>query len=49
MQASNGAGNKNLALQVGGPPRGSGGPNRTLMEIVKMDLKMCNLSRFGSG
>ena len=42
-QAGNGAGKESLVMLVDGPPRGRGRPNRTLMEVVKMDLKKCNL------
>ena len=30
-----------LAMKVDGPPRGSGRPKRTQIEVVKIDLKKC--------
>ena len=35
---------KSLAMKVDGLPRGRGKPKRTWMEVVKIDLKKCNLS-----
>ena len=35
---------KSLAMQVDRPPRGRGKPNKTWMQVVKIDLKKCNLS-----
>ena len=35
---------KSFTMKVDGPPRGKGKPKKTWMEIVKIDLKMCNLS-----
>ena len=34
---------KSLTTKVDGPLRGMGGPKMTLMELVKTDLKKCNL------
>ena len=34
---------KSLAMQIDGPPRGRGRPRRTWMEVVKIDLKKCDL------
>ena len=31
-------------MQVNGPPRGMARPKRMWMEVVKIDLKKCNLS-----
>ena len=36
---------KNLALQIDGPPRGSGRSKRPWMEVVKAYVKKCNLSK----
>ena len=35
---------KSLAMKVDGPPRGSGRPERTWMDVVTIDMKKCNLS-----
>ena len=35
---------KSLAMKVDGPLRGSGRLKRMWMELVKMDMKKCNLS-----
>ena len=35
---------KSLAMKVNGLLRGRGRPKRTRMEVVKIDLKKCNLS-----
>ena len=35
---------KSLAMKVDGPVRERGQPKRTLMEVVKIDMKKCNLS-----
>ena len=35
---------KSLAMQIDGPPRGRGMLKRTWIEVVKIDLKKCNLS-----
>ena len=35
---------KSLAMKVDDPPRGRGRPKRTLMELVKIDMRKCNLS-----
>ena len=34
---------KSMAMRVNGPPRGRGRPKRTWMEVIKIDLKKCNL------
>ena len=36
---------KDLVMQVYVPPRRRGGPKRTSIEVVKLDLKKCNLSK----
>ena len=36
---------KSLAMKVDGPTRGRGRPKRTWMEVVKIDVKKCNLSK----
>ena len=36
---------KSLALEVDGPPIGRGRPKMIRMEVVKIDIKMCNLSK----
>ena len=35
---------KSLAMKVVSPPRRMGRPKRTWMEVVKMDMRKCNLS-----
>ena len=37
---------KILAMQVDGTPRVSDSPKRTWMEVVKIDLKRCNRSKW---
>ena len=34
---------KGLVMKVDGPPMGRGRPKRTWMELVKIDMKKCNL------
>ena len=41
--AGNDAGKQNFGYEVDGPPRERGRPKRTCMEVVKIDLKKCNL------
>ena len=36
---------KKISMQANGPPRGGGRPKRTWMEVVKIDLKNCNISK----
>ena len=45
MLANNDVNKESFAMQVDGPPRGRGGMKRTWMEVVKIDLKKCNLSK----
>ena len=32
-------------MKVDGPPRGRGRPKRTWIEVVKINMKKCNLSK----
>ena len=34
---------KSFVMKVDGPPRGRGRPKRSWMEVVKIDIKKCNL------
>ena len=34
---------KSLAMKVNSPPRGRGRPKRSWMDVVKIDIKKCNL------
>ena len=36
---------KSLGMEVDGPPRGRGRQKKTWMEVVKIDMKKCNLSK----
>ena len=37
---------KSLAMLVDGPPRERSRPKKTWMDVVKIDMKMCNLSKY---
>ena len=36
---------KSFSMQVDGPPRVRGRPMRMWMEVVRLDIKKCNLSK----
>ena len=44
MQANNGTVKEKFFMQVDGPPRKRGRRKGTWMEVVRIDMKKCNLS-----